>query len=98
MTSDAVKGSDSSSADYEHQSNEADQFEMHVAASDANILDEILVRIGEFGRYQMFNYILLCIPMIFNAFQSISYVFTASPVVYRFVIMSISSIDNRLSS
>uniref|UniRef100_T1PB12 Sugar (And other) transporter n=1 Tax=Musca domestica TaxID=7370 RepID=T1PB12_MUSDO len=66
----------------ENHSNETEQFATH-DASDVNILDAILVRIGEFGRYQMFNYILLCIPMIFNAFQSISYVFTASPVVYR---------------
>lgn len=68
----------------ENHSNETEQFATH-DASDVNILDAILVRIGEFGRYQMFNYILLCIPMIFNAFQSISYVFTASPVVYRWV-------------
>lgn len=58
-------------------------FQEHIDESDDNSLDMILVRIGEFGRYQMFNYVLLCIPMIFNAFQSISYVFTASPVVYR---------------
>lgn len=58
-------------------------FQEHIDESDDNSLDMILVRIGEFGRYQMFNYVLLCIPMIFNAFQSISYVFSASPVVYR---------------
>ncbi|XP_017484751.1 PREDICTED: organic cation transporter protein [Rhagoletis zephyria] len=46
-------------------------------------LDGILVRIGQFGRFQLFNYVLLCIPMIFNAFFSISYVFTASTVVHR---------------
>ncbi|KAM7358479.1 organic cation transporter protein [Cochliomyia hominivorax] len=60
-----------------------DTFQEHYNESDDNSLDVILVRIGEFGRYQMFNYVLLCVPMIFNAFQSISYVFTASPVVYR---------------
>lgn len=48
-------------------------------------LDGILVRIGQFGRFQLFNYVLLCIPMIFNAFFSISYVFTASTVVHRWV-------------
>ncbi|XP_065361290.1 organic cation transporter protein [Calliphora vicina] len=63
--------------------NATETFEEHYDGSDDNSLDVILVRIGEFGRYQMFNYVLLCIPMIFNAFQSISYVFTASPVVYR---------------
>ncbi|KAM8708242.1 hypothetical protein ACLKA7_015244 [Drosophila subpalustris] len=53
------------------------------SASDDNTLDAILVRIGQFGRYQIINYVLLCIPMVFNAFFSISYVFTASTVVHR---------------
>lgn len=53
------------------------------AGDDDNSLDAILVRIGQFGRYQMFNYVLLCVPMLFNAFFSISYVFTASTVVQR---------------
>ncbi|XP_034657467.1 organic cation transporter protein [Drosophila subobscura] len=48
-----------------------------------NSLDAILVRIGQFGRYQIINYVLLCVPMLFNAFFSISYVFTASTVVHR---------------
>ncbi|XP_017013613.2 organic cation transporter protein-like [Drosophila takahashii] len=50
---------------------------------DDNSLDAILVRIGQFGRYQIINYVLLCVPMLFNAFFSISYVFTASTVVHR---------------
>ncbi|XP_016959571.1 organic cation transporter protein [Drosophila biarmipes] len=50
---------------------------------DENSLDAILVRIGQFGRYQIINYVLLCVPMLFNAFFSISYVFTASTVVHR---------------
>ncbi|XP_059216864.1 organic cation transporter protein isoform X2 [Stomoxys calcitrans] len=65
------------------QSNETESFEKSDDESDVNVLDTILVHIGEFGRYQMFNYVLLCIPMVFNAFQSISYVFTTSPVIYR---------------
>ncbi|ALC44949.1 CG7458, partial [Drosophila busckii] len=51
--------------------------------SEDNSLDAILVRIGQFGRFQIINYVLLCVPMVFNAFFSISYVFTASPVVHR---------------
>ncbi|XP_017072487.1 organic cation transporter protein-like [Drosophila eugracilis] len=51
--------------------------------NDDNSLDAILVRIGQFGRYQIINYVLLCLPMLFNAFFSISYVFTASTVVHR---------------
>ncbi|KAH8404444.1 hypothetical protein KR222_002044, partial [Zaprionus bogoriensis] len=53
------------------------------SASEDNSLDAILVRIGQFGRYQIINYVLLCVPMVFNAFFSISYVFTASTVVHR---------------
>ncbi|XP_030383352.1 solute carrier family 22 member 3 [Scaptodrosophila lebanonensis] len=52
-------------------------------SNDDNSLDAILVRIGQFGRFQIINYVLLCVPMIFNAFFSISYVFTASTVVHR---------------
>ncbi|KAH8239680.1 hypothetical protein KR032_006727, partial [Drosophila birchii] len=46
-------------------------------------LDAIIVQIGQFGRFQMINYLLLCLPIICNAFYSISYVFTASEVAYR---------------
>ncbi|XP_034483396.1 organic cation transporter protein-like [Drosophila innubila] len=56
---------------------------VEASASDDNTLDAILIRIGQFGRYQIINYVLLCIPMVFNAFFSISYVFTASTVVHR---------------
>ncbi|XP_001352880.2 organic cation transporter protein [Drosophila pseudoobscura] len=52
-------------------------------SDEDNSLDAILVRIGQFGRYQIINYVLLCVPMLFNAFFSISYVFTASTVVHR---------------
>ncbi|XP_037937277.1 organic cation transporter protein [Teleopsis dalmanni] len=57
-------------------------------------LDAILVRIGQFGTYQIINYILLCLPMIFNAFFSISYVFTASPVVHRCNISQCDSVNS----
>jgi len=56
---------------------------VEASANEDNSLDAILVRIGQFGRYQIINYVLLCIPMVFNAFFSISYVFTASTVVHR---------------
>lgn len=56
---------------------------VEASANDDNVLDAILVRIGQFGRFQIINYVLLCIPMVFNAFFSISYVFTASSVVHR---------------
>uniref|UniRef100_A0A1A9WE24 Major facilitator superfamily (MFS) profile domain-containing protein n=1 Tax=Glossina brevipalpis TaxID=37001 RepID=A0A1A9WE24_9MUSC len=66
----------------ENEFNEESDIRSKEIANEST-LDAILIRIGEFGRFQLFNYVLLCFPMIFNAFQSISYVFTASPVVYR---------------
>ncbi|XP_023170597.2 organic cation transporter protein [Drosophila hydei] len=56
---------------------------VEASADEDNSLDAILVRIGQFGRFQLINYALLCVPMVFNAFFSISYVFTASTVVHR---------------
>ncbi|KAI8122393.1 Solute carrier family 22 member 21 [Lucilia cuprina] len=82
----------------DHESDQVsatEKLEEHYDESDDNSLDVILIRIGEFGRYQMFNYVLLCIPMIFNAFQSISYVFTASPVVYRCNITQCDSLSSQ---
>ncbi|XP_055856208.1 solute carrier family 22 member 4-like [Episyrphus balteatus] len=51
--------------------------------SDSISLDSILVRIGQFGKFQILNYILLCIPILLNAILTISYVFIASTVVHR---------------
>ncbi|XP_075161611.1 organic cation transporter protein [Haematobia irritans] len=90
MTNEAL-GNDHSS------NNEAEELEMCKAEGDVNVLDTILVHIGEFGRYQMFNYVLLCIPMVFNAFQSISYVFTTSPVVYRCNVTQCDSLTTQYS-
>ena len=46
-------------------------------------LDSILVRIGQFGKFQILIFLLICIPMMFNAIFSVTYVFTASTVTYR---------------
>ncbi|XP_060656408.1 organic cation transporter protein [Drosophila nasuta] len=51
-----------------------------VAAMD---FDEILKEIGEFGRYQRVNYLLICLPVLFAAANSLSYVFTAGIPKYR---------------
>ncbi|EDW79680.1 uncharacterized protein Dwil_GK17890 [Drosophila willistoni] len=45
--------------------------------------DEILTQIGEFGRYQRRNYLLICLPVLFAAANSLSYVFTAGIPTYR---------------
>ncbi|XP_037953373.1 organic cation transporter protein isoform X2 [Teleopsis dalmanni] len=48
--------------------------------------DQILEEIGEFGRYQKTNYLLICLPVMFAAANSLSYVFTAGPPTYRCLI------------
>lgn len=45
--------------------------------------DSVLLEIGEFGRYQQTNYMLLCLPVLFGAANSLSYVFTAGIPNYR---------------
>ncbi|KAL7031083.1 hypothetical protein ACKWTF_006893 [Chironomus riparius] len=44
-----------------------------------NILDEI----GEFGKFQLKNYILVCLPVFYAAANSLSYVFTSRAPNYR---------------
>lgn len=46
-------------------------------------LDSILVHIGQFGKYQMLNYLILALPMFLNSIFSVTYVFTASSVLHR---------------
>lgn len=45
--------------------------------------DEILEELGELGRYQITVYTLVCIPVLFAAANSLSYVFTAGVPNYR---------------
>lgn len=45
--------------------------------------DQILQQIGEFGRFQKRNYLLICLPVLFAAANSLSYVFTAGIPQYR---------------
>ncbi|XP_063241777.1 organic cation transporter protein [Bacillus rossius redtenbacheri] len=45
--------------------------------------DEVLDEIGEFGRFQIINYFLICLPVMFGAANSLSYVFTAGVPDYR---------------
>ncbi|KAK5646497.1 hypothetical protein RI129_004961 [Pyrocoelia pectoralis] len=48
--------------------------------------DDMLVELGELGRYQIIMYTLLCIPVIFSAANNLSYAFTAGIPNYRCVI------------
>ncbi|KAJ3654670.1 hypothetical protein Zmor_013844 [Zophobas morio] len=45
--------------------------------------DDILEELGELGKYQTVTYILICIPVLFAAANSLSYVFTAGTPNYR---------------
>ncbi|KAH8372356.1 hypothetical protein KR093_011194, partial [Drosophila rubida] len=46
-------------------------------------LDYILKYIGQFGRFQLVIFVLICLPMMFHAMFSVTYVFTASTLVHR---------------
>lgn len=48
-------------------------------------LDNILEHIGELGKYQKTNYLLVCLPVLFGAANSLTYVFTAAVPKYRYV-------------
>ena len=50
--------------------------------------DLILDEIGEFGKFQLTNYLLICLPVLYGAANSLSYVFTARTPNYRFVILT----------
>lgn len=45
--------------------------------------DEVLEEIGELGRYQITTYLLICLPVLFSAANSLTYVFTAGVPNYR---------------
>ncbi|KAL7734287.1 hypothetical protein ACLKA6_010630 [Drosophila palustris] len=46
-------------------------------------LDSILKYIGQFGRFQLMIFLLICLPMMFHAMFSVTYVFTAGTVMHR---------------
>ncbi|XP_049783521.1 organic cation transporter protein isoform X2 [Schistocerca cancellata] len=56
--------------------------------------DDVLVEIGEFGRYQILNYFLICLPVFFGAANSLSYVFTSGIPTYRCWIPECDNITN----
>lgn len=46
-------------------------------------LDAIYAEIGEFGRFQIVTFALICIPNIISATFMVNYVFTANIMDYR---------------
>lgn len=53
--------------------------------------DRVLQEIGEFGRYQKINYMLICLPVIFGAANTMAYVFTSGVPNYRYLYTYIES-------
>lgn len=50
--------------------------------ADTN-LDAILTEVGEFGVFQVFTYLLLCIPSAISATYVVNYMFSANTLDYR---------------
>lgn len=46
-------------------------------------LDFVLGELGQFGRYQLYNYALIVVPIMFSAIYGANYVFTAADLDYR---------------
>lgn len=45
--------------------------------------DDMLEELGELGRFQITTYTLVCLPVLFAAANSLTYVFTAGVPNYR---------------
>lgn len=48
-------------------------------------LDVILQELGDFGKFQKLNFILLLLPIVLSSVYTLSYIFTASQLEYRYV-------------
>ncbi|KAH8325279.1 hypothetical protein KR067_001536 [Drosophila pandora] len=57
-------------------------------------LDAILKHLGQFGRFQLIIFVLICLPMMFHAMFSVTYVFTAATVTHRCQISECDSADS----
>lgn len=49
-------------------------------------LDTILIEIGQLGKFQLINYMLICFSIVLSACFTLSYVFTAGDLHYRCLI------------
>lgn len=57
-------------------------------------LDAIIKEIGQFGKYQLMNYILISIPIFFIGICSLSYIFTTEDLNYRCLIPNCDNTTN----
>lgn len=51
-------------------------------SADSN-LDAILTEVGDFGKFQVITYLLICIPCAFSATMVVNYMFAANTLDYR---------------
>jgi OCT family organic cation transporter-like MFS transporter 4/5 len=56
--------------------------------------DDMLEELGELGKYQIITYFLVCLPVLFGAANSLSYVFTAGIPDYRCFIPECEEADS----
>ncbi|KAH8404446.1 hypothetical protein KR222_002053, partial [Zaprionus bogoriensis] len=63
--------------------------------STKDTFDELICSIGQFGCFQINNFLMLCLPIICHGLYTFSYIFTASGVQQR---CSITQCDNENSS
>lgn len=50
-------------------------------------LDSILNELGQFGLFQWINFVLIGIPIAFTGLFTLSYVFAAADLEYRYVVL-----------
>lgn len=56
---------------------------MEIQAKRQIIVDDILVALGEFGRFQVLQYCLFAVMVVLTTAAYLSYIFTAGQLDYR---------------
>lgn len=46
-------------------------------------LDQLIREIGPFGKYQLTNYLLICVPIMITTMYTLTYIFTGGDLAYR---------------
>ncbi|XP_055693800.1 organic cation transporter protein-like [Lutzomyia longipalpis] len=71
---------------------------MSIEAEKKFDLDLLIQQIGPFGKFQLINYLLICIPIIFTGMFSLGFAFTAGNLDYRCRISGCDGDDPSLSA
>ena len=56
---------------------------INIGSNEAKTFDDILVKLGEFGKYQKIIYFVLFLPTIFSAMHKMAWVFLGAKVNHR---------------